>query len=105
MSLFRRRGTLVALTISTLFLGAACTGAPNGSKSESEREHEQAAKANVKAMPHEALEKYMMIAGVNPDEAGKESKDGQDPGRPVRRGPHRPRHRRPGRLRRPPTSS
>ena len=26
-------------------------------------------------MPHEAVEKYMMIAGLDPDEAGKESKE------------------------------
>ena len=75
MSRIRRRGTIVALAVSTLVLGAACTGTPSASKSESERDREKAAERNVKAMPHEAVEKYMMIAGLDPDEAGKESKE------------------------------
>src|SRR3954463_981414 len=75
MSLFRRRGTVVALAVSTLVLGAACTGTPSASRSGSEHDREKAAEAKVKAMPHEAVEKYMMIAGLDPDEAGKESKE------------------------------
>ncbi len=76
----RRRLTgLVAA--SSLLLLAACSGATSGSKSsehhrsEAEREREAALASGLKDMPSNALEKYMMISGQDPEEAGEESRE------------------------------
>src|SRR4051794_37825804 len=71
----RRRGIAAVIASSALLVTAACGGTTGGHKSEAEREREAALKAGLKAMPANALEKYMMIAGVDPAEAGRESKE------------------------------
>jgi hypothetical protein len=67
---------LVGLVAATTFvLTAACTGTSGGHMSETEREREAAAAANLKPMPANAVEKYLMISGVDPGEAARESKE------------------------------
>ncbi|GAA1948814.1 hypothetical protein GCM10009798_05010 [Nocardioides panacihumi] len=70
-----RRGLIGVLAVTSLTLTAACSGVGHKSDSDAEREREAAAAAGLKAMPQNALEKYMMIAGTDPDEAAKESKE------------------------------
>lgn len=71
----RAIGGLVA--VSALLLTAACSGSPGTHEagSESEREREAAAAAGLKPMPANAVEKALMIAGTDPDEAARESKE------------------------------
>src|SRR6476469_992129 len=70
-----RRGLIGVLAATSLTLTAACSGVGHDSDSEAEHERDAAAAAGLKAMPQNALEKYMMIAGTDPDEAAKESKE------------------------------
>jgi hypothetical protein len=70
-----RRGLIGVLAATTLTLTAACSGVGHDSDSEAEHEREAAAAAGLKAMPQNALEKYFMIAGTDPDEAARESKE------------------------------
>ena len=71
----RALGSLVAA--SALLLTAACSGSPGSheARSESEREREAAAAAGLKPMPANAVEKALMIAGTDPDEAAREAKE------------------------------
>jgi len=71
----RRRAVAAVIASSALLVTAACGGTTGGHKSEAEREREAALKSGLKAMPANALEKYMMIAGADPAEAGRESKE------------------------------
>jgi hypothetical protein len=76
MTLSRRRRALAALiAAAALVTTAACAGTSGEHKSEAEREREAALKAGLPPMPANALEKYMMIAGADPEEAGRESKE------------------------------
>jgi len=72
-----RRGLTGLLAATTLVLSAACSGAASDHESESEQEHEleEAMEAGLEPMPANAVEKYMMIAGLDPDEAGRESRE------------------------------
>jgi hypothetical protein len=71
----RRRAVAAVIATAALVLTAACSGERDEHKSEAEREREAALKAGLPPMPANALEKYMMIAGADPDEAGRESKE------------------------------
>ena len=77
MSISSRRVVTGLIAASTLVLTAACSGSPghHEAKSESEREREAAAAAGLKPMPANAVEKALMIAGTDPDEAARESKE------------------------------
>ncbi len=77
MSSSSRRVVTGLIATATLVLTAACSGSPghHEAKSESEREREAAAAAGLKPMPANAVEKALMIAGTNPDEAARESKE------------------------------
>jgi len=55
------------LAATALIITAACSGSHHEPRSEAARE--AALRAHLKPMPANALEKYMMIAGVDPDEA------------------------------------
>ncbi|MGN6252944.1 MAG: hypothetical protein ACTHNS_14130 [Marmoricola sp.] len=68
-----RRTLAASVTVAALALATACAGQPGSS--ESEREHEAAARAGLAKLPHNAIEKYMMISGADPDEAAAESKE------------------------------
>ena len=70
-----RRALIGVLAATTLVLTAACSGAPGDHESEAEREREAAALAGLKPMPANAAEKYLMIAGTDPNEAARESKE------------------------------
>src|SRR6476661_6489211 len=70
-----RRALIGILAATTLVLTAACSGSPGGHESEAEREREAAALAGLKPMPANAAEKYLMIAGTDPNEAARESKE------------------------------
>ena len=69
-----RRAAVGLLVVGTLAI-SACSATKDDGGSESEREREAAAAAGLKAMPHNALEKYMMIAGTDPGEAARESRE------------------------------
>lgn len=73
----RTRGFLGLLAVSALLLTTACSGTAGGGDSESEREREAeaAARAGLGALPANAMEKYLMISGADPDEAARESKE------------------------------
>lgn len=77
MSSSSRRVVTGLIAASAFVLTAACSGSPghHEAKSESEREREAAAAAGLKPMPANAMEKALMIAGTNPDEAARESKE------------------------------
>ena len=70
-----RSRTLLTLTsVAALALTAACAGtAKKGGDAEAERE--AAARAHAGPLQHGAMEKLMMIAGTDPNEAAKESKE------------------------------
>ena len=78
-----RAALSVIATVGALILTSACTGNPGHdssdsseeSSSEAAREAAEAREAGLKPMPANALEKYMMIAGTDPEEAAKESKE------------------------------
>ena len=70
----RRLRALTCAGAGLVLLVSACSAGEG--ESESEREREAAAAAHLAPMPHEAREKYMMIAGLDPDEAAKESREG-----------------------------
>ncbi len=70
MSQIRHR--FVAMLAVAALATTACSAE---SQSEAEREREAAAKAGLKSMPHNAVEKYLMISGTDPEEAGRESKE------------------------------
>ena len=73
----RTRGFLGLLAVSALLLTTSCSGTAGGGDSESEREREAeaAARAGLGALPANAMEKYLMISGADPDEAARESKE------------------------------
>ncbi len=73
----RTRGFLGLLAVSALLFTSACSGAAGGGGAESEREREAqaAAKAGLGALPANAMEKALMIAGTDPDEAARESRE------------------------------
>ena len=75
MSMSSSRPLVGLIAATTLVLTAACSGTAGSHESEAEREREAAAAANLKPMPANAVEKYLMIAGVDPDEAARESKE------------------------------
>ena len=77
-----RAALAVTAAVGALVLTSACTGDPGTSssshresKSEAEREAEEAREAGLKPMPANAVAKYLMIAGTDPDEAAKESRE------------------------------
>ncbi|MCW2817304.1 MAG: glycosyl hydrolase [Marmoricola sp.] len=71
------RTTGLSAAVAALLLTTACAGTPRAgdSRSEEERERSVVAAAHLAAMPANAREHYMMIAGSDPDEAAKESKE------------------------------
>ncbi len=69
----RTLGVLAA--VGALSLTAACSGTSSGERSESEREREKLVEQGLKAMPHAAVEKFMMMAGNDPEEAAEESRE------------------------------
>lgn len=67
-----RRTLAASFTVAALALATACAGQPGG---ESEHEREAAARAGLANLPHNAIEKYMMISGADPNEAAAESRE------------------------------
>lgn len=63
---------VAALAVATGLALSACSA---GFESAEERQAEKAAQSKLGPMPHNAVEKYMMIAGLDPNEAGRESKE------------------------------